>query len=133
MPTLPSAAALTGRFGEAAAEMSKDLCDGVAVVRGSGGGSGSGTVWRSDGLVITNNHVATGETADVVFADGSTRAARVVARDPSVDLAALRVEAGDLHALPAGDSAALRVGQLVIAVGNPFGEVGAVTAGIISS
>jgi serine protease Do len=133
MTMLTSAAALVGRYGEAAAEISRELCDGVAVVRGSGGGSGAGTVWRSDGLVITNNHVATGETADVVFAGGRTHTARVVARDPSIDLAALKVDGDGLHALPAGDSASLRVGQLVLAVGNPFGEVGAVTAGIISS
>jgi serine protease Do len=132
MTMLASAAALVGRYGEAAAEISKALRDGVAVVRGSGGGSGAGTVWRPDGVVITNNHVATGESADVDFADGRSLRARVVARDPSVDLAALKVEGNGLHALPAGNSAALRVGQLVIAVGNPLGEVGAVTAGIIS-
>ena len=132
MTTLASAAVLAGRFGDAAAAISDELRGGVAVVRGSGGGGGSGTVWRSDGLVITNNHVATGERAEVAFADGRTCSARVVARDPSVDLAALQVEDCELTALPAGDSAKLQVGQIVLAVGNPLGETRAVTAGIIS-
>ncbi|MGH2586749.1 MAG: S1C family serine protease [Dehalococcoidia bacterium] len=132
MTTLASAAVLAGRFGDAAAEVSETLKQGVTVVRASGGGAGSGTVWKSDGLVITNNHVATGERAEVAFADGQVRQARVVARDPSVDLAALEVEADGLAALPAADSSALKVGQLVLAVGNPLGEARAVTAGIIS-
>ena len=132
MTTLASAAMLAGRFGDAAAAISDELRGGVAVVRGRGGGGGSGTVWRSDGLVITNNHVATGESAEVAFADGRTCSARVVARDPSVDLAALQVEDCELTALPTGDSAKLHVGQIVIAVGNPLGETRAVTAGIIS-
>ena len=133
MTTVAAAAMLAGRFGEAAAETSERLRRSVAIVRGSGGGSGAGTVWRSDGLVITNNHVATGETAGVLLADGRSHPARVVARDPSVDLAALQVEADDLPAVEAGDSARLKVGQLVLAVGNPLGEAGAVTAGIISA
>lgn len=132
MTTLASSAVLAGRFGEAAAEVSERLRGGVAVVRSSGGGSGSGTVWGGDGLVITNNHVATGETAEVAFADGRSCEARVVARDPSVDLAALQADECDLTPLPWGDSSALKVGQLVLAVGNPLGEMRSVTAGIIS-
>ena len=133
MTTLTSAAVLAGRFGESAAEVSDELRRGVTTVQGSGGGGGSGTIWRAEGLVVTNHHVvATSERARVSFADGRTREGRVVARDPSVDLAAIRVEADDLPALPAGDSSALKVGQLVLATGNPLGEVRAVTAGIIS-
>ena len=132
MTTATSATLLAGRFGEAAAEISERLRAGVAVVRGSGGGNGSGTVWRDDGLVITNSHVATGERAEVAFADGRACAARVVARDPSVDLAALQADECDLTALAWGDSAALKVGQVVLAVGNPLGETRSVTAGIIS-
>jgi serine protease Do len=132
MTTATSAALLAGRFGEAAARISDQLRAGVAVVRGSGGGNGAGTVWGEDGLVITNNHVATGERARVAFADGRVCEARVVARDPSVDLAALQADACDLAALPWGDSSNLKVGQLVLAVGNPLGESRAVTAGIVS-
>jgi serine protease Do len=123
---------LAGRFGEAAAEISERLRGGVAVVRSRGGGSGSGTVWGDGGLVITNNHVATGESAEVGFADGTSTAARVVARDPSVDLAALEPDGPGGTPLSWGDSSSLKVGQLVLAVGNPLGESRAVTAGIIS-
>jgi serine protease Do len=123
---------LAGRFGEAAAEVSESLQRGVAVVRGSAGGSGSATVWRAGGLLITNNHVATGETAEVAFAGGRSCTARVVARESSVDLAALQADDCDPEPLPAGDSSALKVGQLVLAVGNPLGETRAVTAGIVS-
>jgi serine protease Do len=132
MTTLASTALLAGRFGEAAAAVSESLQRGVAVVRGSGGGSGSATVWRQDGLLITNNHVATGPEAEVIFADGRSCWARVVAREPGVDLAALQAEDCDPEPLPAGDSSSVKVGQLVLAVGNPLGEARAVTAGIIS-
>jgi serine protease Do len=132
MTTLASAAVLAGRFGEAAAETSERLRGGVAVVRSRGGGSGSGTVWGDGHLVITNNHVATGESAEVGFADGRWSAARVVARDPSVDLAALQPDEPGGTPLPSGNSSSLKVGQLVLAVGHPLGETRAVTAGIIS-
>lgn len=131
MTTQVSSALLIGRFGDAAAEMSERLRRGVAVVQGSRGGAGSGTLWR-DGLVITNHHVATGDSARVIFEDGRERSARVVARDPSADLAALDVDTSGHAPLPSGDSDALKVGQLVLAVGNPLGERRAVTAGIIS-
>jgi len=132
MTTATSASLLAGRFGEAAAAISERLRAGVAVVRGSGGGNGSGTVWREDGLVITNNHVATGERAQGAFADGRACEARVVARGPSVDLAALQAGEGELTALSWGDSSAPKGGQVVLAVGNPLGETRAVTAGIVS-
>lgn len=132
MTTLASAAVLAGRFGEAAAVVSEQVQRGVAVVQGSRGGAGSGALWRDD-IVITNNHVATGDVAVVSFPDGRERQAHVVARDPSVDLAALRIEPAGIEPLAAGDSDRLKVGQLVLAVGNPLGEVRAVTAGIISA
>jgi len=100
-------------------------------VRGRGPGGGSGVIWSPDGLVITNAHVARGRTATVELSDGRTFDATLVARDPRRDLAALRAPATDLPALPVGDSDALRVGGLVLAVGNPLGIVGAMTAGIV--
>jgi len=133
MTTIVSSALLAGRFGDAAAATTEKLRRGVAVVRGSRGGAGAGAAWRADGLVITNNHVATGYTATVIFADGVEHHATVVARDPSVDLAALQVEGAAVPVLAVGDSDRLKVGQLVLAVGNPFGEMRAVTAGIISA
>jgi serine protease Do len=95
-------------------------------------GGGSGIVWTRDGLIVTNHHVVPGEAARVVLADGRRFAARVDRRDRDHDLAVLRVPAGDLPAAAIGDSTRVRVGQLVVAVGNPFGVPRAVTVGIIS-
>jgi serine protease Do len=94
-------------------------------------GGGSGVIWNSDGLIITNAHVVPREHATVELSDGRVFEAKVTAQDPQQDLAALRVEATDLPAATLGNSDALRVGELVLAVGNPLGLVGALTTGII--
>lgn len=108
----------------------------VVVVRGSRFGSGSGVVWNGQGLVVTNHHVAPGERAEVVLANGARLAARVEARSESLDLAALQVEgslpASGLSPASIGNSASLRAGELVMAVGNPGGERNAVTLGMVS-
>jgi serine protease Do len=100
-------------------------------VRTRGPGAGSGVVWRHDGLIITNNHVAHGPVGTIELWDGRTFDAEVISRDPGRDLAALRVNATDLPTATIADSDALRVGQLVAAVGNPLGLSGALTLGII--
>jgi serine protease Do len=100
-------------------------------VRSHGRGAGSGVIWRPDGLIITNAHVAHGPSATVELSDGRTFEALVTARDPQRDLAALTVQATDLPAATIVDSDTLRVGQLVAAVGNPLGLTGALTLGII--
>lgn len=96
---------------------------------------GSGFVIDPDGLVVTNNHVV--EDADevtVTFSDGETLDAEVLGRDPKTDLALLKVEADrKLPFVRFGDSEALRVGDWVMAIGNPFGLGGTVTAGILSA
>ncbi|GAC1629762.1 MAG: hypothetical protein NVS4B2_12310 [Chloroflexota bacterium] len=102
-------------------------------VRTNGMGAGSGVIWRSDGLIITNAHVARGPGAVVELADGRTFDAEIVGRDGQRDLAALQIRADDLPAATVLDSDTLRVGQLVVAVGNPLGMVGAMTMGIIHS
>jgi serine protease Do len=94
---------------------------------------GSGTIWRSDGLIITNAHVIRGWQTAVKLADGRVLKAKVTAQDPQRDLAALRVEANDLPAVTVGDANKLRVGELVLAVGNPLGITGALTMGIVHS
>jgi len=96
-------------------------------------GAGSGVIWRDDGLIVTNAHVARGPGATVELADGRAFPAEVVARDRQRDLAALQIQANDLPAATILDSDTLRVGQLVMAVGNPLGMVGAMTMGIIHS
>jgi serine protease Do len=100
-------------------------------VHGRRRGGGSGVIWRSAGLIITNAHVARAPSAAVTLADGRTFEATVTAIDRQRDLAALRLRAGDLPCARIGDSNAVRVGELAFAVGNPLGIVGALTAGII--
>jgi serine protease Do len=115
------------------AAMAERLRRSTVLVRGRGPGAGSGVIWRSDGLIVTNAHVARGQGATVVLWDGRSFDASLLARAPEVDLAALKIEAEGLPAAVVADSSRLRVGELVLAVGNPLGLVGALTAGIISA
>ena len=119
---------LDSATGELASRVSRSL---VAVRSRDGGGSG--TIWSADGLIITNNHVVSGETAEVVTWDDRSFTAKVIARDASQDLAALQIEATGLDPLEPGDSGALKVGNVVFAIGNPWGVRGSVTAGIVLS
>jgi S1-C subfamily serine protease len=112
----------------------------VSVYVGSGetarvrGGAGSGVAVTPDGYVLTNEHVVQGvENARVAFMDGSSAAAVVVGRDPASDLAVLRAQAGALPYARLSATQRLRVGQLVIAVGNPFGFESTVSAGVVSA
>ncbi len=96
-------------------------------------GAGSGIVWNSDGVILTNAHVARRREAQVQLWDGRSFAARFVSGDPRRDLAALRIDAPDLEPAAPGDSSAIRPGELVIAVGNPLGFAGALSTGVIHS
>jgi serine protease DegS len=94
---------------------------------------GSGVLIRSDGVVLTNNHVIQGaDEINLVLADGRSMPAGIVGTDAETDLAVLRVAAEDLPAAEIGRSEDLRVGDVVLAIGNPFGVGQAVTMGIVS-
>ncbi len=98
-------------------------------------GSGSGFVWDEAGHIVTNDHVIRGRTsATVSLADGRSFPARLAGRDPTHDLAVLRIQARGLPApLPLGRSRDLEVGQQVLAIGNPFGLDWTLTTGIVSA
>ncbi len=98
-------------------------------------GAGSGVIIRSDGYIVTNNHVIDGAGKITVrLRDGKTYEAKLVGTDEKTDVALLKIEASGLTAASFGDSATLRVGETAIAIGNPLGQLGGtVTAGIISA
>src|SRR6195256_6226129 len=98
-----------------------------------GGGAGSGVVITPDGYLVTSAHVvASGRSASASFIDGTEYDLDVVGADPLSDLAITRARAATLEAMPIGDADKLRVGQLVVAVGNPMGFSGSVTSGVVS-
>src|SRR5258705_5907949 len=101
---------------------------------GWGGGSGSAVAFRPDAFLAPNPQVVAGaERGTATFVDGDELSFEVVGRDPLSDLAVVRASGSDLAAAPFGDAARLRVGQLVVAIGNPLGFAGSVTAGVGSA
>ncbi len=97
-------------------------------------GAGSGVAITPDGFILTSAHVVAGASrASAEFADGREFGVEVVGSDALSDLAVVRASASDLEAAPLGDASRLRVGQLVVAIGNPLGFAGSVTAGVVSA
>lgn len=97
-------------------------------------GLGSGVILSPDGYIVTNNHVIDGaERLEVTLNDNSTYDAEVIGSDPTTDLALIKIDAKDLPVIPIGDSDDLKVGEWVLAVGNPFGFTSTVTTGIVSA
>lgn len=109
------------------------LQQSTVLIQGAAGAVGAGVVWDPSGLILTNAHVVPQRRVWVTLSDGRRLSAHRVGYSQRLDLAALKLEATGLRAAPFGDAGALRVGQLVIAVGNPIGEVGATALGIVAA
>jgi len=102
--------------------------------QGKRAGAGSGFLFTPDGLILTNAHVVThADGVSATLPDGRTCAASLIGADDDTDLAVLKISATDVHPLTLGDSRRLRVGQIVVAIGNPFGFQHTVTAGVVSA
>jgi serine protease Do len=112
-------------------EIAEQLRRSTVLIRAGSRGNGSGTIWSSDGLIVTNSHVARAAKVQVELWDGREFSGKVESRDSRLDLAAIRIAAADLPAVAVGDSSKLRAGELAIAVGNPLGFVGALATGVI--
>ena len=99
-----------------------------------GSGSGSGVIVSSEGYIVTNNHVIENASEiEVILNDNSKYTAKVVGTDPSTDIAILKIEGSGFQPIPLGNSDDLKVGEWVLAVGNPFNLTSTVTAGIVSA
>lgn len=99
-----------------------------------GGGTGSGFIISSDGFVVTNSHVVSGaERIEGMLQDGRAFSARVVGDDPATDIAVVKIDGDNLATVAFGASDRLQVGQIAIAIGNPFGFQYSVTAGVVSA
>lgn len=108
--------------------------ESLVVVQSGRQGVGAGLVWNREGAILTNNHVAgRGNHLRVRLPDGVEKEARLLARKPEADLALLQIEPGEYTPAWIGDSLGLRVGELVLAVGHPWGQPGYVTLGMVSA
>ncbi len=127
--------ALNNAFSLGLGEMIEQAQASVVQVRRGDRGAGTGVIWQTNGGIITNHHVIahTGSKTLVELRDGQVFEAQIVDSDSTLDLALLRVPANHLTAIPVADSRKLRVGELVFAIGHPWGQRGVVTAGIISA
>lgn len=97
-------------------------------------GIGSGVIATKDGYILTNNHVVDGaDEVKVALQDGREFTAKVIGRDPKTDVAVIKIDAKDLPAVPMADSSKVEVGDVVLAIGNPFGIGQTVTTGIVSA
>src|SRR6188508_1632225 len=142
-PEVPAEEDILDAYSQAVIKVSELLSPSVANLRVSrrvrGGrrmdGGGSGVVVTPDGFMLTSAHVVATGTAGVraSFVDGSEVGVDVVGTDPLSDLAVLRAEGSDFVPATLGDAESLRVGQLVVAIGNPHGFAGSVTAGVVSA
>lgn len=112
-------------------EITENLRRSTVLIQVGNRSGGSGVIWSSDGTILTNAHVARGRQISVRLWDGREYDATVASRDPRRDLASLHIHATNLPSVFVADSSQVRPGELVIAIGNPMGFVGALTTGVI--
>jgi serine protease Do len=94
-------------------------------------GHGAGTIWHPDGLIVTNAHVVHVQSPQVTLPDGRKVPAKLLAHEPALDVAVLKVDVSGLPTVTVGDSTRLRAGEWVLALGHPWGVEGAATGGIV--
>ena len=121
-----------GRFTQVIHELVQQVLPSLVVVRGHRHGAGSGIVWETGGLILTNNHVVGRQMPVVLLQDDREYESKLIARDPDVDLALLSIEATDLIPLRPV-SVSPRIGEIVFALGHPWGQRNTVTRGIVSA
>ncbi len=137
-------ATLLADLSSALADVSDGVTRSLVQVRSSARGGGAGTIWHADGLIVTNAHVVSDSGSQrrgprrisrgeimVILPDGRDLPAQVLAEDAEHDLAALCVDAHDLPAVTLGDSRRLQAGDLVVALGFPWGVTGGATTGVV--
>ncbi len=122
---------LAAQLDQEMAAVAEKARSGLVHVQNVGGGVGSGIVLHPGGLIVTNSHVVGNGGLKVMLPNGEVLPARLLARDPDSDLAALAANVNGHSALSLGDSQRLRAGEWVMAVGNPWGVSGAATVGVV--
>jgi serine protease Do len=120
------------RLGDELARIAERLRRATVQVRdGYASGHGSEVIWSPDGVIVTNAHVVRSPSLHVTLSDGREFTAHMVARDPRRDLLTLKIEGEALPTLTVRDASSLRAGELVLAVGHPWGEVNALSLGVV--
>jgi serine protease Do len=120
-------------FNNSLAETIEQVQRSLVIVQGHRHGFGAGVIWRKNGMILTNAHVVNQHTPRIVLPNGSEFPAKVLRRDTEIDLALLEIAAGDLAAVQIASQSELRIGQLVFAVGHPWGQRGFITLGVLAA
>lgn len=120
---------------DAAAETVSNVRESLVIIKSEAGNIGAGTIWHSDGLIITNAHVVMGRhqprNLEIVLQNGAHYPAEILVADEKLDIAALAIEASNLPTIDIGNSSDLHPGHWLMAIGHPWGVLDAITAGVV--